>query len=585
MKAFLKYVFATFLGLFLFFLFFAGILILLVSRSVPEVEVKSNSVLVLRLDKRIIERETGDLLTQLSRSLKSGEPGTIGLLELRQAIQAAAKSDKINGIFLNVTSLDAGTATLEELRGELLRFKESGKFVVAYADMYSELGYYLASVADKIYLPPSGILEFNGIHTELVFFKRLLDKLQIEPEVFKVGQYKSAVEPFISDAMSDANRTQISTLLNSVYDHMLAEIGEARGVAPSRLREIADDMLVRNPEDALTYNLITDIGYKDEAESFIKEQIGIGAKESVNYTDYWSMLDLSDTYSGLSSNKVAVIYAVGDIQDGKGDDRTIGSETLMAELKKAREDSSTKAIVLRINSPGGSALASDVIWREVVLTRKVKPVIASMGDVAASGGYYIAAGCDSIVAEATTITGSIGVFGVLFNGKDFLNDKLYISTDREKTGKYADIGSFTRPLNSQERVIIQKEVEDVYTKFLTVVAEGRNMDTAYVNTIAQGRVWSGSDAETKKLVDKQAGLDAAVAIAAGMAGIESFKPVYLPERPNLYLRQLFAETQGKIATRMLEKEFGEWYPWIKAAKEVQKLNGVQARLPVDIQIK
>ncbi len=585
MKAFLKYVFATFLGLFLFFLFFTGILILLVSRSVPEVEVKRNSVLVLRLDKRIIERETGDLLTQLSRSLKSGEPGTIGLLELRQAIQAAAKSDKIKGIFLNVTNLDAGTATLEELRGELLRFKKSGKFVVAYAEMYSELGYYLASVADKIYLPPSGILEFNGIHTELIFFKRLLDKLQIEPEVFKVGQYKSAVEPFIADGMSDANRRQISTLLNSVYDHMLAEIGEARGIASSRLHEIADEMLVRNPEDALSYSLITDIGYKDEAESFMKEQIGLGAEETISYTDYWSMLDLSDAYSGLDKDKVAVIYAVGDIQDGKGDDRTIGSETMMDELKKAREDSSIKAIVLRINSPGGSALASDVIWREVALTRKVKPVIASMGDVAASGGYYIAAGCDSIVAEATTITGSIGVFGVLFNGKDFLNDKLYISTDREKTGKYADIGSFTRPLNSQERVIIQKEVEDIYTKFLTVVAEGRNMDTAYVNTIAQGRVWSGSDAETKKLVDKQAGLDTAVEIAAGMAGVESYQLVHLPERPNLYLRQLFAETQGKIATRMLEKEFGEWYPWIKAAKEVQKMNGVQARLPVDIQIK
>jgi len=585
MKAFLKYVFATFLGLFLFFLFFTGILILLISRSVPEVDVKRNSVLVLRLDKRIIERETGDLLTQLSRSLKSGEPGTIGLLELRQAIQAAAKSDKIKGIFLNVTNLDAGTATLEELRSELLRFKKSGKFVVAYAEMYSELGYYLASVADKIYLPPSGILEFNGIHTELIFFKRLLDKLQIEPEVFKVGQYKSAVEPFIADGMSDANRRQISTLLNSVYDHMLAEIGEARGIASSRLHEIADDMLVRNPEDALSYGLITDIGYKDEAESFMKEQIGLSAEETVSYTDYWSMLDLSDAYSGLDKDKVAVIYAVGDIQDGKGDDRTIGSETMMDELKKAREDSSIKAIVLRINSPGGSALASDVIWREVALTRKVKPVIASMGDVAASGGYYIAAGCDSIVAEATTITGSIGVFGVLFNGKDFLNDKLYISTDREKTGKYADIGSFTRPLNNQERVIIQKEVEDVYTKFLTVVAEGRNMDTAYVNTIAQGRVWSGSDAETKKLVDKQAGLDTAVEIAAGMAGVESYQLVHLPERPNLYLRQLFAETQGKIAARMLEKEFGEWYPWIKAAKEVQKMNGVQARLPVDIQIK
>lgn len=585
MKAFLKYVFATFMGLFLFSLFCFGVLFMLISASVPEIRVEDNSVLSLRLDKRIIERETGNLFTQLSRSVKGGEPGTIGLLELRQAIQAASKSDKVKGVFLNVTNLDAGTATLEELRGELIRFKESGKFVVAYAEMYTELGYYLASVADKIYLPSSGILEFNGIHTELVFFKRLLDKLRIEPEVFKVGQYKSAVEPFISEQMSAANRDQISALLNSVYDHMLDEIGVARGLEVTRLRAIADDMLVRTPEDALHYGLITDIGYKDEVETYMKSRMGLEDSEALRYTDYWSLLDLSNMNPSLSLDKIAVIYAVGDIQDGKGDDRTIGSETMMAQLKEAREDSSIKAIVLRINSPGGSALASDVIWREVALTTKIKPVIASMGDVAASGGYYIAAGCDSIVADPTTITGSIGVFGVLFNGQDFLNDKLYLSTDREKTGKYADIGSFTRPLDARERVIIQKEVEDIYAKFLTVVADGRKLDTAYVHQVAQGRVWSGSEAKVKKLVDVQAGLDKAVEIAAGMAKLEDYHLVHLPERPNLFISQLFAETQNRLVKKALEEELGDLYPWIKAAKDARKMSGVQARLPLDIQIK
>jgi protease-4 len=456
---------------------------------------------------------------------------------------------------------------------------------VSYSDSYSELGYYLASVADKIYLPPSGMLEFNGLHTELLFFKNLLEKLEIQPEVFKVGQYKSAVEPFLNNKMSDANREQMKQLLNTIYGNMLEQIGHNRNISSDTLRLVSDGMLIRNPDDALLFNLITDIAYLDSAEAFMKEQIGLDSSEKLNYSDYWAFQEFETDGNIVGTEKIAVIYAVGDIKDGKGDEQTIGSSTMIEEIKKARADSSIKAIVLRINSPGGSALASDIIWRELILTKEVKPLIASMGDVAASGGYYIAAACDSILAQPNTITGSIGVFGILFNGKDFINNKLYITTDREKTGPYADIGSFTRAVDKDERAIIQQEVEDVYKKFLEIVSTGRKLSEESVDSIAQGRVWSGISAKNNKLIDSEAGLEEAIELAAKMARLEVYKTVYLPERPNLYLKQLFRDTENSLRQSYMEYELGDLYPWVKAAQKVQQIKGVQTRLPVDIVIK
>jgi protease-4 len=585
MRSFLKYVLASIVGLMLFFILGLVLVTVIISSSMPEVQIKNNSVLNLKLDKRIVERETSNLFAQLTKSFNGGEPGTIGLLELRMAIQNAAKDSKVKGILLNVNGIDAGMATLEELRAELVRFKESGKFVVSYSDSYSELGYYLASVADKIYLPPSGMLEFNGLHTELLFFKNLLEKLEIQPEVFKVGQYKSAVEPFLNNKMSDANREQMKQLLNTIYGNMLEQIGHNRNISSDTLRLVSDGMLIRNPDDALLFNLITDIAYLDSAEAFMKEQIGLDSSEKLNYSDYWAFQEFETDGNIVGTEKIAVIYAVGDIKDGKGDEQTIGSSTMIEEIKKARADSSIKAIVLRINSPGGSALASDIIWRELILTKEVKPLIASMGDVAASGGYYIAAACDSILAQPNTITGSIGVFGILFNGKDFINNKLYITTDREKTGPYADIGSFTRAVDKDERAIIQQEVEDVYKKFLEIVSTGRKLSEESVDSIAQGRVWSGISAKNNKLIDSEAGLEEAIELAAKMARLEVYKTVYLPERPNLYLKQLFRDTENSLRQSYMEYELGDLYPWVKAAQKVQQIKGVQTRLPVDIVIK
>jgi protease IV len=590
MKSFFKYVFATIVGLSLFSLLTLLLFIGIVASLAPDKEkIEENSVLRLNLDKRIIERETGDLFTQFSRPFAASEPGTVGLLELRQAIKEAAKNDKIKGIYLYLNDVNAGFASLEELRAELENFKKSKKFIVAYSDSYSEGAYYLGSVADQIYLPPAGLLEFNGLNVELLFFKNLLDKLGIEPAVFKVGTFKSAVEPIISEKMSEANRLQTRELLNSIYGNILARVSSSRKIPVQELENISDSLLIRTAEDALKYKLITAIGYRNDVDNYLLKQLKIDKTSKINFVNPHDLITSDDfeelDEEGNGKDKIAVVYAVGDIIDGKGDDRTIGSETLCKDLREAREDSSVKAVVLRINSPGGSALASDVIWNEVLATSKVKPVIASMSDLAASGGYYIAAGCDTIVANPSTITGSIGVFGILFNSQKFLNDKLGITTDREQTGPYADLGSFTRPITAIERRIIQQEVENIYGRFLTVVAEGRKVDTAFVNQVGQGRVWSGTTAKDKKLVDLHAGLDKAIEIAAQRAKIKKYKIVYLPEQGNQFLKQLLNDMSDESADQYIRTHAGDYYPYIKSLQDLNKRQGVQTRIPFDFYIR
>lgn len=586
MRGFFKIVFATLLGLVLFcvllFIFFST---LIAGFTAEKNEIKENSVLKITLDKKIVERETGNFFNQFARSW-TGESGSIGLLELREAIREAGSDERIKGIFLNLTGAMAGFATLEELRNQLLDFKKTGKFIIAYADFYTEGGYYLASVADKIYLPPSGVLEFNGLNVEILFFKNLLEKLEIEPEVFKVGQYKSAVEPFINDRMSAANREQIRFLLESAYSQMIEEIAISRKISAKEIRKISDSLLIRKPEDALNLDFVTDIAYSTDAEDFIKEKLNLKHDEEIHFVQYDDLIERHDPEFGTSKSakKVAVIYAVGEIREGKGDENNIGSESLSNTIAKAREDSSIKAIVLRVNSPGGSALASDVIWKEIKRTSKVKPVVASMSDLAASGGYYISAACDTIVAHPVTITGSIGVFGVMFNGKGFLNNKLHITSDHEQTGPYSDLGTFTRPLSGAEKKVVQQEVEDIYQRFITIVAEGRHLDTGYVNAIAQGRVWSGTMAKDKKLVDVMAGLDQAVKIAADRAGVEEYETVYLPEIENALLKQIFNDVADDRMQKTLQGELGEMYGYLKKVKALKELQGTQARLPFDLEM-
>jgi len=587
MGQFIKFVFATIVGLFLFLVIIISIFVGVLSSSSSEKEDKlsDNSVLKLNIDKQIIERESDDIFSKFRGSLTSSDEGGLGLLELRQSIKKAATDSKIKGIFLELNDIHNGFASTEELRNSLIEFKKSGKFIVAYAESYSEISFYLASVADRIFLPSSGDLEFNGINVEMMYFKGTLEKLGIEPEVFKVGQYKSAVEPFTNDKMSDANRTQIKSFIGSLYGYYLANVALARKLNADSLKSISDNMLIRSADDALKYKLVTDVGYFDEAVAAIKEKLHIAKTEKfplVSYAAYRKDLNLEEKDEEEDkSSKIAVIFASGDIHQGKGDENTIGSESVAEELRKARLDDKVKAIVLRINSPGGSALASDIIWREVVLAKNAKPIIASMSDVAASGGYYIAMGCDAIVADPTTITGSIGVFGLLFNSDKFLKDKLGITTDRQATGKFSGIQTFTRELTQEEKDIIQKEVERIYSDFTSKAAKGRKMSVDSLHAIAQGRVWSALEAKQIGLVDELGGLEYAIKLAAKKASITTYHTDYLPEQKNLFFKEFLSELGEEEG---VNSELSKLYPYLKSIKNIQKLEGIQARMPYELSV-
>lgn len=586
MLNFLKYVLATLVGLLVFF--FISILLLVgiaaASASSDEVKVAENSVLELRLDKPITERDPENPLSELGfafGSLSSSD----GLDEIKAAIRRAKTDDNVKGIFLNMIFVDAGLAKLEEIRNELIDFKESGKFVVSYTDISTEKAYYLSSVSDKIYLNPMGTIEFNGMSSELFFFKRLLDKLNIEAQIFKVGTYKSAVEPFFLEEASDANREQLNSFLNSINNYQLQNIAKARGVDVAELKRVQDNLLVRDPEDAIEHKLITDIGYFDEAISFMKENIGIeqDAKlELVQLSKYKKVKDNIEV--STSKNRIAVIYAEGDIVDGEGDEGNIGSRRFMDALRSARMDENVKAVVLRISSPGGSALASDVIWREIQLLKKEKPIIASMSDYAASGGYYIAMGCDTIVAHPNTITGSIGVFGVIPNIQGFLNETMGITVDHVSTGKFADMPTITRPMTAQEQEIVQNQINQIYETFTSKAAEGRDMSQDKLKEYASGRVWSGIEAKQRNLVDMYGGLEEAIAVAAKAGNVEDdYRLKTLPARKTFF-ENFFSDFGAQTKEQSIKAELGELYPYYKLYKKVSNLQGVQARMPYELSI-
>ena len=585
---FIKNVLAVATGFFLFTVLAIVGLVLIISTSTSDkVEhIKTQSVLKLKLDKEIVERESEEFFSGGSFS-PSGS--TIGLMDLIEAISLAKTDDNIKGIYLDVNSVRAGFASLEEVRNALLEFKKSGKFIVAYGESYTEGAYYLASVADKIFLPPSGSLEFNGLESEQIFFKGALEKLNIKVEVFKVGSFKSAVEPFLLDKMSDSNRVQVKSFLNSIYDTYLTNVAASRKIEIQKLKLISDSMLVHNAQDALDFGLVTDMKYYNETEAYIRSMTGQDSTTKLNFVGYSALLADHELKPSNSENKVAVIIANGEIRSGKGNDEVIGSETLAAQIRKAREDNKVKAIVLRINSPGGSALASDVIWNEVVLTKKVKPIIASMSDVAASGGYYIAMACDTIVAQPTTITGSIGVFGLVLNVENFLKEKLGVTTDREKTGEFSDVGSATRTLTVYERKIIQQEVEQIYEEFTSKAAIGRKMSQEELKRCAQGRVWSGSEALKIKLVDKLGGIRDAVKLATEKAGLkEDYSLVYWPEQKNSFWKKLLSginEVESTSTESILKKELGFVFPYVKSVKDLEQMNGIQARMTYKLLVK
>ncbi|RDV15979.1 signal peptide peptidase SppA [Pontibacter diazotrophicus] len=584
MLNFLKYVLATIVGLLVFF--FISILLLFAiaaaSASSDEVTVAENSVLELKLDKPIMERDPENPFAELGFSFGSLSSSD-GLDQIKAAIRRAKTDDNVKGIFLNMIFVDAGMAKLEEIRNELIDFKESGKFVVSYTDVSTEKAYYLSSVADKIYLNPMGTIEFNGMSSEMFFFKRMLDKLNIEAQIFKVGTYKSAVEPFFLEEASDANREQLNSFLNSINNYQLQNIAEARGVEVAELKNVQDNLLVRDPADAKEYKLITDIGYFDEAISYMKSNMGMAEDDKLELVQLSKYKKVKDNVEvSTSRNRIAVVYAEGDIVDGEGDEGNIGSRRFTDALRKARMDENVKAVVLRISSPGGSALASDVIWREIQLTKKEKPVIASMSDYAASGGYYLAMGCDTIVAHPNTITGSIGVFGVIPNIQGFLNEKLGITVDHVSTGNFSEQPTITRPMTEQEKEIVQNQIDQIYETFTSKAAQGRGMNQDQLKEYASGRVWSGVEAEQRNLIDVYGGLETAIAIAAKKANIEDdYRLKAMPERKSFF-NNLFSDFGAQTKEQSIKAELGELYPYYKLYKKVGDMQGAQARMPYDL---
>jgi protease-4 len=591
MKQFFKFVLATVVGIIIASVIPLILIVGLIAAagSDKEVDVDANSVLHIKFDYPINERTPNNPLANLGFLGLDGEKA-VGLNDILSSIKKAKTDNNIKGIFLDESYMMSGQATTEEIRNALIDFKKSKKFIIAYSEIYTQGFYYLASVADKVYINPKGIIEFKGFSSEVTFLKGALDKLGIEAQIIKVGTYKSAVEPLVLTKMSDANRLQVTSYLGSMYDYFLTGISKARNINKDSLFNYANSGRIQQPEDALKYKLVDGLKYKDEILSDLKQRTSIAEKKdiaSVDLGDYVKSGTKVDTDPKDVSykNRIAIVYASGEITGGDGDDNKIGSETISKALRKVRMDDKVKAVVLRVNSPGGSSLASDVIWREVMLTKKVKPIIVSMGDVAASGGYYIACAADSIIAEPNTITGSIGIFAVLPNMQKLFNDKLGITFDGVKTGKYADLGDVSRPLSPEERAILQNSVNRGYDDFTKAVAKGRGKTQAYVNSIGQGRVWTGTQALKIGLVDRLGNINDAVKSAAKKAGVKDYRIVAYPEQKS-FLNKFGEGLSAEVKAHFVKAELGENYRYYEQIKGVtQMMRTPQARMPFDVVIK
>lgn len=588
MKDFFKYLFASMLGFFLSMAIIFIIVIVIIFGAISSLDddktvaVSSNSVLFLNLDQPITERTPKNPFGNLPIVGNDDKSG-IGLNDVLKSIKRAKTDDNIKCIYLNVSSPNAGYATMREVRNALIDFKKSHKKIISYSEVYSQGAYYLASAADKIYLNPEGALEFKGFSSELTFFKGTLEKVGVEMQVIRVGNYKSAVEPFILDKMSDYNRKQVTAYVGGLYNTFLTDIANSRDIKKDSLYVIADQYRIQQPQDALNYKMVDGLKYKDQ---ILEELKGISCRtkgeniRSIDINDYAK----NNTDSGTSKNKIAVIYANGEISGGEGNDNQIGSERISRAIRKARLDDDIKAIVIRVNSPGGSALASDVIWREIVLTKKEKPVIASFGDVAASGGYYIGCAADSIFVQPNTITGSIGVFGLIPNFQNLMTYKLGITFDGVKTGQYADIMATNRPMTAGERFIIQNELNRIYSGFVSRVAEGRKKSKAYIDSIGGGHVWIGTDAVQIGLADRIGSFNDAINAAAKKAKIKDFKVTEYPDVIDP-LKSLMDESTDKIKTYYTKQELGDNYMLYQQMKKVIASSGIQARMPFEAVIK
>jgi len=587
MKQFFKFMLASMLGFFLasiiLFFMFIGMLASMASLAKKEVvHVKPKTVLHLTLNNEIVDRGGRNPFDSFDFMNFQATSAT-GLNDLLRNLKKAKKDQNIEGIFLDMTIMQAGWSTIDEIRQALKDFKESGKFIVAYGESFTQNAYYLASVADKIYLHPEGTLDFRGLNSELVFFKNMLEKLGIEPQVIRHGKFKSAAEPFFLERMSPENREQILAYVSSIWNNVARDIADSRGVSINHLNDVANGFYSRNASLALEWQMIDGIKHRDELLEELRERLDhkkASDIEFVTLSKYEKAAETKETRSIRSREKIAVVYGSGGIISGQGTERNMGSDRIAAAIREARLDTTVKAIVFRINSPGGSALASDVILREVKLASEVKPVIASMGDVAASGGYYVACAADMIIASPNTITGSIGVFGLVPNMQNFFNKKLGITFDNVKTNEYADLMTVTRPLTRNERAMIQEMVEQVYETFTDHVSEGRGLTVAMVDSIGQGRVWSGAEALQLGLIDEFGGLSYAIEKAAEKAGLENYRIVEYPKRKDFLTRIM--EDFGGTQEIFVKRKLGEAYHYYKQVEKASEMTGILTRMPYDV---
>ena len=571
---FLGNVLATIVGLFIFsilsfILFIFVIMIFSASASSDEkVELKDNSILHLKLNRPILEREMEDPFEGMF-TFPGVEDGGMGLVELKEAINHAAEDDKIKGILLEAPIIMGGFSKAKQIREALENFKESGKFVVSSTEYYTEGGYYVSSVADEVIVSPVyGFFEFNGIDVERTFYKGTFEKLGIEPYIFRVGDYKDAIEPFIREDISKESEEHISHIINTLYNNMISDIAQSRDLEMSFLENLSDSTLVKDGEDALKYGLIDRLAYEDEVMDLLRESLDLEEDDKINLVSY-KKYRKSYNISNIKKERIAVIVANGEIMMGKGDNNTIGSDKFVKEIDKAAKNDKIKAIVLRINSPGGAASASDKIWRAIKKASEKKPVIASMSDIAASGGYCIAMACDSIVANPNTITGSIGVFGMFFNIQDLMKDKLGMTTDNVQTGLFSDMYNITRPKSQYEIDLFQSRSNIVYDDFTRKAAEDRGMELEDLLAIASGRVWTGLDAKDNGLVDVLGDLEDALAIAAEKAGLEEYRASYYPVQKPPF-EELMEKFLGETEERYMKTKLGELYPLVKQVKGYSK---------------
>lgn len=549
--------------------------------------IDKTSVLYLDLKYELNDKTNNDPFENIS-SGKISSTIKPGLYDLLSVLKHASSNDKITGIFLDISDITAGMAITEELRQGIVQFKNSGKFVYTYADVLTQKGFYLASAGDKIYLNPAGDVEFKGLSTTFLSFKGLLDKLGVKAEVFRPdgNKFKSAVEPFLLEKMSPENRAQTFQFLNTIWNSMLNDFSESRSISVEELGRIADELAMYNTYKAVELNMADSILYRDQFVDLLKAKSGLQAKDKLKLVSPGEYYEMYKAAMNTENKKdlIAVVFAEGEIVYGDGDNKTISDKNLGTQLKKAREDDKVKAVVLRVNSPGGSALASEILWREVELTKAKKPVIVSMGNYAASGGYYISCGANRIFADNSTLTGSIGVFGMLYNAQGFLNQKLGITTDTVKTNAYSDFFSFARNMENAEREYLNRSVTDVYKLFLQRVSEGRNLDLNYVDSIAQGRVWAGKDAINIGLVDEIGNLEAAINYAAKSVDLSDFGIKTLPEKTDFW-QALLNDGKKDAVDVMVKKNLGEGYYILEGFRSLEQTKGVQARMPFNMEIK